>query len=125
MFIVCLLKCIAEEPVENDVPPPKKTKAPAKSDQTNGAEAVEGRRLILQIETWLMKHSLFQVFFFPTETDRAVDPVAIEAKLPPPKIKQVKKTRVGVKTDHVEDIANLPPVSHPSHGNTPGQVDIT
>ena len=38
-----VLHSTAEEPVENDVPPPKKPKAPAQSDQTNGTEAVEGR----------------------------------------------------------------------------------
>ena len=33
----------AEEPVENDVPPPKKPKARTQNDQPNGAEAIEGR----------------------------------------------------------------------------------
>ena len=42
-LILGLILYTAGEPVENDVPPPKKAKAPAKSDQTNGASAVEGR----------------------------------------------------------------------------------
>ncbi len=58
-----------------------------------------------------------------TETDRAVDPMPIETQPPPPKTKQVKKTKVGTKTEKVEDVGNLPSVSHPSHGSTPGQVD--
>ncbi len=37
------LDSTAEEPVENDVPPPKKPKARTQRDQTNGAEAIEGR----------------------------------------------------------------------------------
>lgn len=49
--------------------------------------------------------------------------MAVETQPPLPKVKQVKKTRIGIKTDHVEDISNLPPISHPSHGSTPGQVD--
>ena len=31
--------------------------------------------------------------------------------------------KTSTKTEQVEDINNLPPVSHPSHGSTPGQVD--
>ena len=55
---------------------------------------------------------------FHAETDRAVDPVVAETR--PPKTKQVKKTKVDAKTR--EDVSNLPTVSHPSHGSTPGQV---
>ena len=117
----CALIPTAEETVENDVPPPKKPKAPAQSDQTNGTEAVEGKKI--DITNDQCDISFKQCVLFRTETDRAVDPVPVETQPPPPKTKQVKKTKVGVKTDHVEDVSNLPPVSHPSHGSTPGQVD--
>ena len=55
------------------------------------------------------------------ETDRAVDPVVTEAR--PPNTKQLKKSKINAKMDQTEDVAtDVAPVSHPSHGNTPGQV---
>ena len=66
---------------------------------------------------------LSKLYYIHAETDRAVDPVPIETQPPPPKIKPAKKTKVGTKAEQVEDISNLPSISHPSHGSTPGQVD--
>ena len=48
----------------------------------------------------------------------------IETQPPPPKIKQTKKTKVGTKAEQIEDISNLPSISHQSHGSIPGQVHV-
>ena len=70
-----------------------------------------------------MCHPFQKLYLIHAETDRAVDPVPIETQPPPPKIKQAKKTKVGTKAEQIEDISNLPSISHQSHGSTPGQVD--
>lgn len=54
------------------------------------------------------------------ETDRAVDPIVETQVL---KTKQPKKTKGAVKTNKIEEVASkLEPISHSSHGTTPGEA---